>query len=136
MLYEVDSASLLTHLLCYSAAGRLPCDAAAALRRMLHSYAIPAAGSAESPAEGALSSSHAQLCFNMGLYPACKSFGLKSMLFMLLPVCRWCCVLTASSGIRALTCSVTSAPPPQAEASFSSSGISIKVIIKHSWVYS
>lgn len=40
---------------------------------------------------------------------------------------RWCCASTGSSGIRASTCLVTSAPPPPAGANSSSSGTSTKV---------
>lgn len=41
--------------------------------------------------------------------------------------CRWCCALTACSGIPASTCSVTSAPPQRVGVNFSSSGTSTKV---------
>lgn len=53
-----------------------------------------------------------------GLFTACA---------VPLPVCRWCCALTACSGIPASTCLVTSAPPQRVGGNYSSSGTSTKV---------
>lgn len=44
-----------------------------------------------------------------------------------LPVCRWCCVSTACSGIPASTCSAMLAQPQRVGVNSSSSGTSTKV---------